>query len=269
MRHLHRHLKCLPGLIAGILMFAIVATSPASPAIAHQSWLYNRGSFRAVGGKNWVERNPTGTFHFKETARSSQFVELYDPSRQFGVRLYSSTVYISTPSNRKWSYLYHGRWEDTEKQPLNEDKLPVDRASLEAPAQHQAFPHLGHDYEVLGPATKIYNCIAWSIGVTDHWVWPGDRIEDFDRLYGQNGYRRIQGLDYSHRPDLDKIVLYASSKPNGRLVATHGARQLRDGSWSSKLGQLPLIRHLEPEDLDGNVYGVPVFVYVRPHRSPA
>ena len=48
---------------------------------------------------------------------------------------------------------------------------------------------------------------------------------------------------------------------------THGARQLFDGSWSSKLGNLPLVRHLEPSDLDGGVYGVPIAVYTRPKAT--
>ena len=95
-----------------------------------------------------------------------------------------------------------------------------DRTSLESPSGRQSFPHLGHDYEVIGPATKVYNCIAWSINVTDHWVWPGERREDFDQLWA-NGYQRIDGLDYSYRPDVDKVVLYMKRKPDGTWVATH------------------------------------------------
>jgi len=38
---------------------------------------------------------------------------------------------------------------------------------------------------------------------------------------------------------------------------------LPDGSWSSKLGSLPLIRHLRPDDVAGPTYGAPYVLYVR------
>ena len=128
------------------------------------------------------------------------------------------------------------------------------------------FPCLGHNYQVLAPATAAYNCISWSIGVTDHWEWPGDTEAVFDNLYSQYGYVRVFGLNYEVQPGIDKVVLYGTQNPDGSIKATHAARQLPDGSWSSKLGQGLLIRHAMPDDLDGSDYGVPVAVYVRSHR---
>ena len=61
----------------------------------------------------------------------------------------------------------------------------------------------------------------------------------------------------------DKLVLYGKKKAGGGIEVTHIARQLADGSWSSKLGSLPLIRHLRPDDVAGPTYGVPYVVYVR------
>jgi hypothetical protein len=251
--------------VAALLL--AVAPLAAAPASAQKAWAYNHGAFRATRDTTWVEKNPTGEFHFREVVRNTQYVELHDASRKMTVRLYSKTMYWKTPDKKQWSYMYQGRWVDTEKKPLDEDRLPGERSRLEAPAERQAFPHLGREYEVLGPATKTYNCIAWSIGVQSSWVWPGEKVSDFDRLYGQNGYKRISKLDYGHQGNVDKIVLYGKKKSDGSWAATHGARQLSDGSWSSKLGQLPLIRHLEPDDLDGDSYGVPIAVYVRPHRG--
>ena len=56
-------------------------------------------------------------------------------------------------------------------------------------------------------------------------------------------------------------------QPDGVVEPTHAARQLVDGSWSSKLGRLPLIRHLEPHDLDlGRQHGFKVSDEALEHR---
>src|SRR5262245_24545923 len=65
------------------------------------------------------------------------------------------------------------------------------------------FPHLKGNYEVLSPATPNYNCIAWSLGITTKWVWPGDRVADFDQLNARFGYSRVQGLDFRVQPGVD------------------------------------------------------------------
>ncbi len=262
-----RTILCLAILAVGLMLTGEPSTAQAAnePAAARMAWLYNRGSFKMTQRNLWTEKNPTGEFHFREVARTVGFVELHDASRKISVRLYGSTMYW-TRDQKGWNYLYHGRWEDANKRPLNEDRGGKDRAGLETAELRKTFPHLGRDYELLSPATKNYNCIAWWIGVTNKWVWPGEKVADFDRLYGTNGYQRIGVLDYSRKAGLDKIVLYGKRKGDGAWAATHGARQLADGSWSSKLGALPLIRHLEPGDVDGDCYGIPIAVYVRTQR---
>jgi hypothetical protein len=42
--------------------------------------------------------------------------------------------------------------------------------------------------------------------------------------------------------------------------------QERDRTWTSKLGQLALIRHATADALSGPTYGQPVAVYVRARR---
>ena len=56
---------------------------------------------------------------------------------------------------------------------------------------------------------------------------------------------------------MDKVVLFAVNR-DGKAEITHACRQLPDGTWSSKLGSLPLIRHLKPDDVAGPTYGAPV-----------
>jgi hypothetical protein len=153
------------------------------------------------------------------------------------------------------------------------DRYLVDYRTMQSPSWKANFPNLGR-YEVLSPATPknkkkiLYNCIAHTLRIYNQWVWPGSNVSDFDRLYGEYGYKRIRTLDYRFNPKVDKIVLYAKKTKNGKLECTHGARQLADGTWTSKLGQGPLIRHATPASVGGPSYGKPIFVYVRSRRTP-
>jgi hypothetical protein len=131
------------------------------------------------------------------------------------------------------------------------------------------FPYLGHSFEVVDPYVgKRYNCIAHILGIHSTWVNPEtgpatQPLVRMDRMYAAKGYHRIGNLDYRVVPGKQKVVVYATVSA-GRIVSvTHAAVQERDGSWTSKLGQLPLIRHATPEALNGPSYGRPVAVYVR------
>jgi hypothetical protein len=155
--------------------------------------------------------------------------------------------------------------------PFNRRRFPNERSVLQG-RERATFPYLGTNYEVLGPNTGpaakagSYNCIAWTVGITNRWQWPGYTVTSFDTYYGGFGYRRISSLDYRYQPGVAKIVLYGKKKADGSIETTHGARQLKDGTWSSKLGGLALIRHQTPDSLDGPSYGRPVAVYVRARK---
>ena len=139
----------------------------------------------------------------------------------------------------------------------------VERARLERQQVEAAFPRLKQtQYDILRTSAKTYNCIGWALGTSTEWVWPGTSVADFDRLTAAFGYHRIQALDFRLDPGLKKIVLYG--KPvNGKWEPTHMAKQMPDGTWTSKLGKLPLIWHLQPSDLNGTSYGKPIAVYVQ------
>jgi hypothetical protein len=143
------------------------------------------------------------------------------------------------------------------------------RELIENPDVRPAFGRL-RDYEVLGPATRKYNCIAHSIGVHDRWVnpmtGPADRpLCHMDELYAQYGYRRVDGLNMGLEKGVQKVIVYAHLHEDATIKeVTHASLQESDGSWSSKLGSLPLIRHATPDSLRGKAYGAPVAVYVRP-----
>jgi hypothetical protein len=129
------------------------------------------------------------------------------------------------------------------------------------------FPVLGGNFEVLDPYTGTgYNCISHSLGIYDRWVNPltgpaTQPLVHMDRMYREKGYRRVNGLDFATHSGVRKIVVYAKVEGGKIKDVTHAAVQEADGKWSSKLGQLPLIRHLDPQALNGPCYGVPVAVY--------
>ncbi len=133
----------------------------------------------------------------------------------------------------------------------------------------KSFPHLTEDKFVgIGPSSQRYNCIAWTLGVRNEWVWPGTRTEDFDALYAKQGYKPLSTVDLSHDPSLEKIVVYGHPPKDGKgaIEVTHGALMDEQGRLTSKIGTQPLIRHESAEDLTGPSYGQPVRVYVRPRQ---
>lgn len=140
----------------------------------------------------------------------------------------------------------------------------------------KGFPNLGTEFEVVAPRTghpdypetqrpgvKQYNCIAWSLGITDYWVWPGKTVREFDALYARHGFKRAATRNLKHEPGVVKVALYGLLDDAGNLGATHAARQEADGTWTSKLGGAARIRHLTAEAVSGPGYGDPIAVYVK------
>ncbi|KYF94249.1 type IV secretion protein Rhs [Sorangium cellulosum] len=151
--------------------------------------------------------------------------------------------------------------------PMYKSKLPEERKFMEDNGVHDHFPKLGDNYEVLAPQDENYNCIAHTLGMSDSWVNPvtgpaADRLQGMDSIYGTQGYIRSSDMDFSLKPGTQKIVVYGTKNADGTIAEiTHGAIQDEHGTWTSKLGQWPLIRHESPESLSGPAYGVPVAVY--------
>jgi hypothetical protein len=87
-------------------------------------------------------------------------------------------------------------------------------------------------------------------------IWPENlpRIVNktiFIRLFELYGYKVIPNKDSSLESRIKKIAIYVDSynKP------THAARQLRDGTWTSKIGADIDIQHNTLEVLEGPLYG--------------
>lgn len=136
------------------------------------------------------------------------------------------------------------------------------------------FPNL-RDYSVTSEATSDYNCFAWVFGDTKRWYdprtdlgyyWPIESEQDvptvhsLTALFDSDGYEDC--TDGSLEPGYEKVALYAISENE----ATHAARQLNDGRWSSKLGHLEDITHMSPTEVQCGDYGT-VFKFMRRRKS--
>ncbi|MEO8547144.1 MAG: hypothetical protein ABI422_02125 [Sphingomicrobium sp.] len=131
------------------------------------------------------------------------------------------------------------------------------------------FPKLAETaYQLTSERTDKYNCIAWAAGDDGYWWWPGrfwpkgvpaavTKVA-FSKAFAERGYVECDVPDLEE--GFEKVCLYTKL---GR--PTHAARQLPDGSWTSKLGKNVDISH-ELEGLRGNKYGQPA-LYMRRPRS--
>lgn len=150
--------------------------------------------------------------------------------------------------------------------------LPVEKEAY--------FPNLTRDdYQVTSPETVTYNCIAHAAGADDRWWWPEDAsgvhwphgiakaetLECFISAYGTVGYTVCDPQSREAEPGIEKIAIYVD--PDG--APTHAARQLADGSWTSKLGEWEDIQHrtleaVEDKDGLGLGYGRVALIMKRP-----
>lgn len=139
---------------------------------------------------------------------------------------------------------------------------------------HPGLPRLAPgNHATTSPATAAYNCIAWAAGDDTRWWWPtstggyfwppnaprNTTPEAFVSAFITLGFEEC--ADDTLEAGFDKVVFYADS---GEM--THAARQMADGTWTSKLGDSFDIAHDEPELVGGGVYGE-VVRYLRRDQS--
>jgi len=139
------------------------------------------------------------------------------------------------------------------KPPRGEAPTPSQETEIEF-----YFPNL-ETWSVTGPGTGDYNCIAWSVGITNQWIWPGYTVADFDAFYASHGWTVTNNCNREYKKR--KVALYANnSNPND---CTHGSRETHDCIWDeSKLGSLERIMHRRSE-LEGGYYGDVIRCYVK------
>jgi hypothetical protein len=126
----------------------------------------------------------------------------------------------------------------------------------------KAFPNLETEgCHETSPASEKYNCIAWAAGQQNQWWWPYQHpayfwpegvnrvvtLDAFFQAFASIGYHQCETGNLE--VGFEKVAIYAlDGEP------THAARQLSDGTWTSKLGKDIDISHTLPV-LEGSTYG--------------
>ena len=118
------------------------------------------------------------------------------------------------------------------------------------------FPALDVDRAVVTDGmSKVYNCISWTVGVSNRWLWPGSSLANFDTFY--------HGLGFVRAGD-GPVAAWGHSTTNlthGSVTGPgHGPR------WESKCGPDLRIQHGLGE-LVGSSYGRVVAFYRRGRAS--
>lgn len=99
------------------------------------------------------------------------------------------------------------------------------------------FPNLKL-FTIKGPATGNYNCISWSVGITDQWLWPGYTVAAFDSFYASYGWKPSANGDREYQKR--KVALWGFASDD----CTHGSRETSDCDWhESKCGPQERIKH--------------------------
>ena len=137
------------------------------------------------------------------------------------------------------------------------------------------FPKLVSDrFAVTSPPDPLYNCIAWAALDSTRWwepdedgYWPEgiarDRtLQSFIDAYGTLGFTTC--TDGALEAGFEKLAIY--SDHDG---PQHAARQLPDGTWTSKLGPWEDIAHASADALEGTLYGTVVQYLRRAVTAPA
>ena len=133
------------------------------------------------------------------------------------------------------------------------------------------FPYLNRgEYRVTSPETWRYNCIAWAAGDVTRWwaptaedYWPAAiprevSVASFRAVFAALGYSECASPELE--PGFEKVAIFAKDD-----FPTHAARQLENGSWTSKLGDWQDIEHQFLDGVSGPfMYGEVVLLLRRP-----
>lgn len=155
------------------------------------------------------------------------------------------------------------------------------RTAIERDTLISYFPNLeaDGDFVITSPSTYDYNCIAWALGYNNKWLWPLDedcdildgveywpdglpRTEDIGNIieaFKMEGYELCSNCNFEQ--GYTKVALYSID-----CKATHAARQLDSGKWTSKLGPLNDITHGTPFSIEGDMYGKVHCIMKRPEK---
>jgi hypothetical protein len=132
------------------------------------------------------------------------------------------------------------------------------------------FPAVASEgYKPTSDATPDYNCIAWANGLDSITMWPTPNdipgnywpdgapldpsVDSFVQAFQMEGWEDA-GVDQSFWAGYETVAIYAKGSE-----VTHMARQLPDGTWTSKLGPNKDIQHFTLSALANSKSGESVY----------
>jgi len=109
------------------------------------------------------------------------------------------------------------------------------------------------EWSITGDANENYNCISWSVGITDEWTWWD--VDQYPKFGDQDGILEVSDFDgfydyYGYEPSTKAeagIQLYkkpGAEEPTNPDGITHAARETDYGMWESKCGAWEKIDHM-------------------------
>lgn len=125
------------------------------------------------------------------------------------------------------------------------------------------FPAL-RKIRITSPKDTGYNCFAWAGQDTRKlWLpnpdfyWPHGvpydaTVTGYVKAFGTLGFECCESDDLED--GFEKVAIYQWNHG----IVSHMARQLPSGKWTSKIGDLEDIEHDQPQELEGEGYGVVV-----------
>lgn len=154
--------------------------------------------------------------------------------------------------------------------------MPVDPGGIATVLSHVSSLR-NSSWEPQSPSNPSYNCFAWAARESDFWVeppgtapfacWPGDlpdwlTVNNYARAYAKLGFEDCETPDLE--VGIEKIAIFGDKDD----MATHAARQLPTGRWTSKWGRSIDFEH-DLDTLDGDpAVGKISRVMQRPLPSP-
>ena len=136
------------------------------------------------------------------------------------------------------------------------------------------FPKLlSGGFRVTSDSSDKYNCFAWAGGNDHQWWepsgehdWPEGVLRDYSlraytQLYSLLGFVPCNSVQLEDGYEKVAIFVLDADEPS------HAARQLLDGRWTSKIGDMEDIEHAL-RDLEGDLYGTVALILSRP-RPPS
>lgn len=130
------------------------------------------------------------------------------------------------------------------------------------PAEQQRFrayfPNLNVALAaVTDNATQAYNCIAWTVGITNRWIWPGSSLAHFDTFYQGFGFVRSGN---------GPVAVWGHSTAGMTHGSVSGPKH--GPRWESKCGGDLRIQH-GLNELTGGLYGRVLAFYSQSRTVPA